>query len=204
MRAVRAVVRGLSYGTLLLVLLVTALTIAVPHLAGAVPLTVLSNSMAPAMPVGSLAVVRPTMPLSVSAHELETLSPGQIREVNDTSHVGVGDVILFAPNPNDATLVMHRVCEVRSYASSTGEDRSVFVTQGDNNSMLDAPVHDYQVRARVWYSLPVLGHVNDALNAGEHSAKAIVAVAVAGYGAALAYLVRYVRASSTADAGASA
>jgi signal peptidase len=66
---------------------VAVLAVGFPKLAGAVPVTVLSNSMAPIMPVGSLAVVTPTMPLST---DVESLSVEEIEQVNDVTGIEPG------------------------------------------------------------------------------------------------------------------
>lgn len=73
-----AFARGLAYGTLLLAALVTFLSIVLPMILGAVPLTVLSSSMEPSLPLGSLAVVRPTMRAGLELPE-GTMPPEQIR-----------------------------------------------------------------------------------------------------------------------------
>ena len=189
-RPVRAVGRaGLRVaGVLVLVcvVVVAALAVVVPRLAGAVPLTVLSNSMAPTMPVGSLAVVRPTM--ETLTGEAATLDAAEIDAVNDVVGIGVGDVIVFAPNERDARLVMHRVTAV----SVSTDGQRVFTTQGDNNSGVDDPVHGHQVRAVVWYHLPLLGYVNDMVS--DNARLSIgVAAAVVGYGWAIALFVRAAR-----------
>lgn len=150
---VRGAVTGVSVGVLLLALLAAAVTIVVPRVAGAVPLTVLSGSMEPTLPVGALAVVRPV----------------------DTQDVRIGDVITFLPNPDDSTAVTHRVTAIQNHQDGT----RTFTTQGDANSAPDAPVADYQVRGRVWYSLPWLGYVSSAMN-GEHREQ-VVYVAAGGF-----------------------
>jgi signal peptidase len=151
---------------LVLVLGVAVLAVGLPKLAGAVPLTVLSDSMAPAMPVGSLAVVKPTMPLAADA---EALSVEEIDRVNDVSGIEPGDVVVFAPEEGSGVLVIHRVLTV----STDTAGRRVFTTKGDNNDTADSPVDGYQVRAVLWYRLPLLGWVNDWLDASTRRAVAV-------------------------------
>jgi signal peptidase len=175
---------------LLLAFLLAFVTIIFPTIVGAVPLTVLSDSMAPSMPVGSLAVVRPTKG-TVPAEDLVVKAPDAIRALNDVSGIGPGDVIAFKPHPGDPLLVMHRVRAVETNVhAASGQVRTTFTTRGDNLRVDDDPVMDYQVRGVVMYSLPLLGYVNDAVNTGPNAARSAVAVVVAGYGIAVVFLLR--------------
>jgi signal peptidase len=166
---------AVSLGALAVILAVAVAAIAVPKAAGAVPLTVLSNSMAPTMPVGSLAVVKPTMP--VTAGKPEELSVEEIEQVNEVSKIEPGDVIVFAPKEGSGTTVIHRV--ITANTDSTG--RRTFMTRGDNNDAMDPPVAGYQVRGVLWYRLPWLGWVNDAMDSSTRRVVS-VAVAAAGFG----------------------
>lgn len=177
---------GLSLGVLLVTLAIACAAIVVPRFAGAVPMTVLSNSMAPALPVGSLVIVRPTMDLAPGT-DINTLPTAQIRETNRVDGLRVGDVIAFQPNPTDATVIIHRITQVSVRADGTRE----FITQGDNNAGPDAPVQDYMVRGQAWYDLPYLGYVNNFLNSdtGRHTVVVIV-IAATGYAWAAFLLYR--------------
>lgn len=141
---------GLSAGVLALVLGLAALVVVVPRLLGGVPLTVLSGSMEPSLPVGSLAVVLPVDP-----HE-----------------VRVGDIVTYLPNPEDPTAVTHRVMAIAHHQDGS----RTFTTQGDANAAPDAPVSEEQVRARLAYAVPLLGYVNDALNGEERPVAVYVVV----------------------------
>lgn len=113
----------------------------IPKALGAVPLTILSGSMAPTMPSGSLAVVRPV----------------------DATHARVGDVLTYQPVPDDPTLVTHRVVAVTRNAR--GEVS--LVLQGDANSTPDeGPVRPEQVMGTVVYAVPYFGWVANRLNVG--------------------------------------
>jgi signal peptidase len=114
-----------------------------PKILGAVPLTVLSGSMAPTMPSGSLAVVRPM----------------------DATQAQVGDVLCYQAEPDDPTLVTHRVTAVTRNGHGDGD---VSLTlQGDANSAPDAGlVSPEQVRGSVVYAVPYLGWVATGLNMG--------------------------------------
>ena len=132
---------GVSAGLLAVILGVGVVAIAVPRFTGSVPLTVLSASMEPGLPPGTMLVVSP----------LEQDQMHQIR---------IGDVISYQPNPLDPTLITHRVVGITSLQDGS----FIFTTQGDANAQPDPPVRSLQVRAKLWYSIPGLGWVNDLVN----------------------------------------
>jgi len=133
-----AVWYGISAGALGLALLTAVLTILVPKLVGGIPLTVLSASMEPSLPVGTLLIVKP-------------VTPEEIR---------IGDVVSYQPYPLDPTLVTHRVVGITQHQDGT----FVFTMQGDANATVDDPVHGKQVRAVTMYSLPLLGYISNFVN----------------------------------------
>jgi signal peptidase len=142
--------QGLTYGLLALVLAMATLLIVVPKAAGGIPLTILSGSMEPNLPVGSLAVVVPVEP----------------------EDVRIGQVVTYLPNPDDPTPITHRVTGITHRA----DGGLTFTFQGDANSAPDKPVQDYQVRAKVLYAVPWLGHLNNTVNGeGKHTALYVVA-----------------------------
>ncbi|GAA1699713.1 hypothetical protein GCM10009808_16640 [Microbacterium sediminicola] len=144
---------GISAGLLLLAIAVAALVVVVPAVTNSVSLTVLTNSMEPTYPPGTLLVVTPT----------------------DPQDIRIGDVITYQLVPGEATYVTHRVVAV---TQSTNGDVS-FTTKGDNNGTIDEdPVIADQVMGRVWYSLPWLGWINNAV-AGLGRSWLIVGAAVA-------------------------
>ena len=67
--------------------------------------------------------------------------------------VTLGDVITFQPNPNDPTLVTHRVIGFTEHHS----DGPGFITQGDDNPTPDDPVLARQVRGVMLYKVPYVG-----------------------------------------------
>lgn len=132
----------LSIALALGVVALAAVVLVIPKLGGGVPLTVLTNSMSPTAPPGTLIVVFPV----------------------DTDDIAVGDVITYQIRSGDPDVVTHRVVGV----SSPDDDGPRFITQGDNNANPDPdPVRSVQVQGRVAYSIPYLGWVNNAVN-GEH------------------------------------
>jgi signal peptidase len=101
-------------------------------------MTVLTQSMEPNLPPGTLVVIRPT----------------------PVDEIEVGDVITYQIHSGEAAVVSHRVIS-KTYA----EGEVTFLTQGDNNDAPDPdPVQPLQIRGTLWYSLPLLGWVNNVLN----------------------------------------
>ncbi|QZQ54661.1 signal peptidase I [Curtobacterium sp. TC1] len=136
---VHAVVLGVSTGLLLLVAALAVVLIVVPKATGSMPLTVLTQSMEPTLPPGTLLVVRPTA-------------------VDD---IEVGDVVTYQIVSGQPAVISHRVVSVSS--ASNGE--RTFVLKGDNNAEADPhPVSAAQIRGVVWYSIPELGVVNQLVN----------------------------------------
>ena len=130
---------GLSAGLLALMVALAAAVIVIPALFGGVPLTVLTGSMEPTLPPGTLVVVRPT-------------------PVQD---IRVGNVVTYQIRSGEAAVVSHRVLS----RSVSTDGTTTFITKGDNNDSPDAnPVTPAQIKGTVWYSVPLLGYVNDAVN----------------------------------------
>ena len=149
----------MSWALLAAVAAVAAALVVVPKLSGSVPLTVLTGSMSPTYEPGSVVVVRPT----------------------PVEELRLGDAITYQPRPDDPTLVTHRIVGV---TVAGGRERS-FVTQGDANGAADAePVIEDQVKGRVWYSVPYVGHAFAWLTGTRREVvTAIVAGALLAYGA---------------------
>ena len=139
------------------------LTVAVlgPRLSGATPYTVLTGSMRPTYPPGALVVVKPI----------------------DADRIRVGDVITYQLESGKPAVVTHRVTDVTH--NLAGETR--YTTQGDANDSADAdPVRPVQVRGKLWYSVPYLGYVNNAISAGQRQwSVLIVALGLIGYAVAM-------------------
>lgn len=130
---------GISAGVLALVLSLGVLVIGLPAAVGGMPLTVLSGSMEPTYSPGDLVVVRPT----------------------PADEVQIGDVLTYQLRSDDPTRVTHRVIS----RSSDTNGETTFITQGDANDAPDEkPVRDVQVVGTVWYQVPMLGWVNQAVS----------------------------------------
>ncbi|MBM4524455.1 signal peptidase I [Rhodococcus hoagii] len=130
---------------------ILALTIAIPRLTGSTPYTVLTSSMEPTYPPGTLIVVKP----------------------QDADSLRVGDAITFQWESGKPDVVTHRIIAVQRTAK--GELR--FTTQGDANSSPDPrPVVPEQVRGKVWYAVPYVGYVNNFISGKQRSALLVVVV----------------------------
>ena len=142
---------GLSAGLLGLLLLVGALVIVIPAVAGATPMTILTQSMEPTYPPGTLVIVQPV----------------------DSDKIRIGEAITYQLESGKPEVVTHRVVAI-----STSQGEKTFTTKGDNNAVADPkPVRAVQVRGHVWYSVPYIGYVNLLVN-GDARAWAIPVIAV--------------------------
>ena len=157
---VRALALGLSTGLLVIVAGLAVVLIVVPKATGSTPLTVLTQSMDPTLPPGTLLVVRPT-------------------PVDD---IRVGDVVTYQITSGQPAVISHRVVAV---ASSSDGSRT-FVLKGDNNALADpAPVTAAQIRGVVWYSLPDIGLVNQLVNGSRTWLIPAIAGVLLAYGAVM-------------------
>ncbi|PUB25444.1 signal peptidase [Promicromonospora sp. AC04] len=132
------------------------LGVIVPRFAGATPYVVLTDSMEPSLPAGTLVVSRP-------------VEPEQIR---------TGSVITYQLRSGQEQLVTHRVVGI---GTTVGGERT-YVTQGDSNDVPDAqPVRDVQVRGAAWYRVPYLGHVAGVFTGQRAMVGVAAAVLLLGY-----------------------
>ncbi|MBY3989813.1 signal peptidase I [Rhodococcus fascians] len=142
-----------SWTALLFVVAVLLSSIVVPKLGGAMPYTVLTSSMEPTYPPGTLIVVQQA----------------------DVENLGVGEAITYQIRSGEPSVVTHRI--IGTTFDKEGEQR--YITQGDNNSDPDVePVRPIQIRGTVWYSIPYLGYVNNWITGERRSI--FVGVVVAG------------------------
>jgi len=130
---------GLSLGVFLLVLGLAAILIVVPKLNNATPLTVLTSSMEPGLPPGTLIVIKGVLP----------------------EEIVIGDVLTYQITSGRPEVITHRVIAVES--DSDGELR--FQMQGDNNGAPDNElVRPVQVKGKLWYSVPLVGYASQFMN----------------------------------------
>lgn len=126
---------GLSAGLLAFVILVGVLAIAVPSVTGSTPMTILTTSMTPTYPPGTLVIVKPI----------------------DASDIRIGMPITYQLESGKDVFITHRVIAI----SHSSNGKTTFTTKGDANGAADEkPVLPVQVRGEVWYSIPYLGWVN--------------------------------------------
>ena len=142
-----------ALGTLLLIVLVVAcLPLTVPKLLGYQVYTVISGSMEPAIPTGSLVYIKDMEP----------------RDVAD------GDVIAFYGGHDSNAIITHRVVKNRVVM---GE----FITKGDANEKEDMnPIPYANFLGRVELSVPVVGELAQMLTSleGKIAAASMIGLAV--------------------------
>jgi signal peptidase len=128
----------LGAGVLAVAVALLVIVVVVPLATGGKAYTVLTSSMEPALPPGSLVMVRPVK----------------------ASDVGVGSVITYQLESKQPEVVTHRVVTM-----GVREDGSpVFRTQGDANPDPDPKwVRPVQVRGAVWYAVPYIGRLNNLM-----------------------------------------
>jgi signal peptidase I len=129
---------GIGGALLVFVLFLGAILIVVPKATGSIPLSVLTGSMRPGLPPGTLLVVQPV----------------------DTDDILIGDVVTYQIRSGDPAVITHRVTGI----SEGADGERTFTLQGDANSDPDEPVREVQVQGRLWYSVPFAGFVSTAVN----------------------------------------
>jgi signal peptidase len=130
--------------------------VAVPRITGSTPYTVLTGSMRPDMPPGTMTVVRP-------------VDPAELR---------VGDVITYQLRSGEPEVVTHRIIE-----TVVTQEGLEFRTQGDANDAPDPdPVRAVQVRGEVWYWAPLLGYLTSGVTSDARTVTAqVVGVGLIAY-----------------------
>lgn len=134
--------RVLAWAVILGSVAIILAAVLVPRVAGATPYTIITSSMEPSLPPGTLVIVKPV----------------------DPSEIRVGDVITVQLESGEDTVVTHRVSGIAQQLDGD----VLFETKGDANDAPDTELRlPVQVRGEVWYSLPYLGYVSTALTGGE-------------------------------------
>lgn len=151
----------MTWMVILFVSAVLIVAVLLPRLAGATPYVVLTGSMQPQMPPGTLVVVKP-----VDADEITT-----------------GTVLTYQLESGKPTVVTHRVTSVG--VDGKGELR--FGTKGDANKDPDArQVMPAQIKGERWYYVPYLGHVTSVITGEQRQiGLAVVVVGLLGYAGAM-------------------
>jgi signal peptidase len=137
----RGVAQGISWVVLLFLIVVALAVIVIPALTRSTPYTILTSSMTPTYPAGTLVIVKPIA----------------------TQDVRIGTVVTYQLESGKPELVTHRVVAINEPTVPGGE--ITLVTKGDANSIADEnPVRPVQVRGAVWYSVPYIGWINNLVN----------------------------------------
>lgn len=137
--------------TLIIVLIIVVCgAIMVPKVFGYEVYGILSGSMLPDYPIGSLVYVQ---------HE-------------DAKNIEVGDVITFDMAADSDVVATHRVVAIN-------EDEESFVTKGDNNDTVDSnPVSFQRLIGKVVLCIPMLGYIADFLQSGSGIVACIGAIVI--------------------------
>lgn len=138
----------------LLVVAALVVVVVLPRATHGSALTVLTGSMTPEIPVGSVVVIRPV----------------------DTGTLRVGDVVTYQAEPGKPGYITHRIEKVDSTTTPTS-----FVLKGDANRGPDLdPVVPDQIRGEVWFHVPYLGAIRDALH-GKGGITLVAMLLLGGY-----------------------
>lgn len=158
-----ALARIASTSIMLIALFAAAILIVVPAATGSRTYTVLTNSMAPKFPPGTFMVMKPV------AFE----------------NIQHGDVITFQLHSGRPEVETHRVVGF----SATQQGEKTLLTRGDNNGANDPdPVRAIQLKGELFYAVPYVGLVANALgNSDRNTWTIIAAVALIGYGTITVY-----------------
>jgi signal peptidase len=162
-RGLRMTGQVLAWLVILATSVVVTIAVLVPRIGGATPYVLLTGSMRPTMPPGTLVVVRPT----------------------PASHLGIGDVVTYQLRSGDPTVVTHRVVAV----GRRGDGTPVFQTKGDANDVADAGwVRPVQVKGERWYAVPYLGYLTTLVTGQQRHVALLVVVSALFLYAALMFL----------------
>ncbi len=151
----------IAWVVIVAVVLVLSAAVLVPRLGGATPYTILTGSMRPDMPPGTLVVAKPV----------------------NTRDIGIGTVVTYQLDSGKATAITHRVVGL----AQDHKGRPLFTTQGDANPIPDEKsVMPIQIKGARWYYVPYLGYVNSFITGKErHITMIIVVSALFLYAAAM-------------------
>ena len=132
-------------------IVILAACVVIPRIGGATPYTILTGSMRPTLPPGTLVVSKPA-------------------NVDD---INIGDVITFQIRSGKPTVATHRV--IGRIADRKGNPQ--FLVQGDSNGSPDSrPVSAVQIKGKMWYAVPFLGWVNVLINNAQRHALSVLII----------------------------
>jgi signal peptidase len=131
-----------------------AVLVVIPRATHGVALNVLTGSMTPGIPVGSVVIDRP-------------VDPGTLK---------VGDVATYQKAPGKPEFITHRVVKI-----DASKNPVLFTFKGDANRGEDVkPVPATAIRGKVWFHVPYLGALRDTLHTGGGMA-AVAMLVLVGY-----------------------
>ncbi|HEU5006133.1 MAG TPA: signal peptidase I [Jatrophihabitantaceae bacterium] len=157
--------RIVASAVLALVLAAVTVLVIIPRATHGTALTVLTGSMTPGIPVGSVVIDRP-------------VDPGTLK---------VGDVATYQKAPGVDEYITHRIVKI-----DTSTQPATFTFKGDANRGPDiTPVPAGAIRGKVWFHVPYLGTWRDSIS-GPMGRVLVIAVVVLMLGG---YSVRQVRES---------
>ncbi|HJQ88987.1 MAG TPA: signal peptidase I, partial [Propionibacteriaceae bacterium] len=134
--------------------------IVLPRATQGAALTVLTGSMTPQIPVGSVVLVRPV----------------------DSRTLQVGDIATYQTEPGKEEFITHRIVDI-----DTSTEPTSFTFKGDANKGPDIdPVPAGAIRGEVWFHVPFLGAIRDALH-GKAGLGLITMILLGGYALAQAF-----------------
>lgn len=150
---------AVAYVLLLAALLAALVLIVVPFATGSQTYAVLTSSMAPQYPPGTLIVVKPV----------------------DFAELEVGDVVTYQLESGKPAVITHRITGI----TSDQQGNRMLVTAGDNNDAADPePVREIQVRGKLLYAVPHAGYLANALGKSDRGVwVTVLAFVLIGYGA---------------------
>lgn len=149
----------ISWFVITAVVVMLAVCVVIPRLGGATPYSILTSSMEPDYPPGTLVVMKPV----------------------DAKDISAGDVVTYQLKSGESTVVTHRVVAIT--ATAGGEPR--FHTQGDANNTPDAKlVVPEQIKGNLWYAVPHLGRITNLIdNAQRHAISVLIVGGLLAYAA---------------------
>jgi len=157
--------RIVASAVLALVLAAVTVLVIIPRATHGTALTVLTGSMTPGIPVGSVVIDRP-------------VDPGTLK---------VGDVATYQKAPGVDEFITHRIVKI-----DASTNPATFTFKGDANRGPDiTPVPAGAIRGKVWFHVPYLGTWRDSIS-GPMGRVLVIAVVVLLLGG---YSVRQVRES---------
>lgn len=173
-RAVTWIVRLALLTILALVAFALTVLIVLPRTTDAVSLTVLTGSMSPSIPAGSIVLVRPVEPTTLR----------------------VGDIATYQATPGKAEYITHRIVKI-----NTDTKPATFTFKGDANRGADlSRVPATAIRGKVWFHVPYLGTVRNEIT-GRSIVLPVVIGALLAYALAqvIAAVMTHRRSTATAE-----